>query len=323
MSERVTAVVPTRNRCRYAAAAIAAVLAQRDVDLQLVVVDEGSTDDTPAYLADLAAREPRVTVLRHDPPRGLAGARNAGLDAAVTRWVAFCDDDDLWAPDKLAAQLAAIESQPGARWSCTGSVSIDEQNQFLGAQRPPSSGDISAVMRLHNAVPAGGSCLLVETDLLREVGGFDAFYTGCEDFEVAAKLSQQARVATVDRPLVGYRRWGGTMSTNVDYMRTGHERVLARWQGEVTPADARESARLKDRYVGWCHIRNGDRLAAASHLARTAVRYGEPRGLVSAGAMLVAPAAVVARRRRAELAAIPASWRAEVRGWLCSEVAVA
>src|SRR5687767_2206546 len=102
----VTVVVPTRNRRAVLALTLGTIVRQRgDVDVRVVVVDEGSSDDTPAYLAAVAGDG--VRVVRHDEPKGLAAARNAGIELADTRWIAFCDDDDLWAPDKLDAQLDA------------------------------------------------------------------------------------------------------------------------------------------------------------------------------------------------------------------------
>src|SRR5690349_9916448 len=95
----VTVVVPTRDRHARLAATLAGVLRQRDVDLEVVVVDEASSPPVGA------SADPRVRVLRHDEPQGVARARNAGLSAAQGAWVAFCDDDDLWGPEKLRRQL--------------------------------------------------------------------------------------------------------------------------------------------------------------------------------------------------------------------------
>src|SRR4051795_10366057 len=152
---RVTVIIPTRNRPDHATRAVRSALGQVGVDCDVVVVDDGSDAETAARLAALDGD--RVTVLRHPVSLGLSTARNAGIAAVDSRWVAFCDDDDLWAPTKLRAQLEAIASTSGSRWSTTGVVSVDDQLTVLGAQRPPASGDVAALMLTHNAVPAGGS----------------------------------------------------------------------------------------------------------------------------------------------------------------------
>ena len=94
----VSVIIPTRNRSTMLAQTLGSVLRQRDIRCEIVVVDEASTDDTQAVLSRLAAG---VRVFRHDVPRGLAAARNSGAAEARGDWLAFLDDDDLWAPDKL------------------------------------------------------------------------------------------------------------------------------------------------------------------------------------------------------------------------------
>src|SRR5918994_6933731 len=95
---RVSVVIPTRNRRELLLRTLASVLAQENVDIAVVVVDEASSDGTGDALTSLA--EPRVSVVRHATPLGVAAARNAGLEHVDTDWVAFVDDDDVWAPDK-------------------------------------------------------------------------------------------------------------------------------------------------------------------------------------------------------------------------------
>src|ERR1700758_225015 len=98
----VSVVLPTHNRLHLLPVAIGSILRQEGVELELIVVDDGSTDGTGAWLDRLAAAEPRVKVVHHDRPRLMSGARNAGIARASSPWVAFCDDDDVWAPGKLA-----------------------------------------------------------------------------------------------------------------------------------------------------------------------------------------------------------------------------
>src|SRR5947209_3023883 len=99
----VTVVIPTHNRRARLAVTLRTALEQVDVDHEVVVIDEASSDGTADFLA--AVHDRRVRVVRHEPAQGLPAARNAGIAVAQGRWVAFLDDDDLWAPDKLASQL--------------------------------------------------------------------------------------------------------------------------------------------------------------------------------------------------------------------------
>ena len=122
MNPRVTVIIPTRNRAQLLKVAVGSVLAQRGVDLEIVVVDEGSTDETPSLLGRIEGGH--VRVIRHDSPRGVAAARNAGIAAANAPWLAFLDDDDFWCPDKLQLQLEALAAEPGAAWCCVGSLVV-------------------------------------------------------------------------------------------------------------------------------------------------------------------------------------------------------
>ena len=109
---RVSVVIPTRNRCSLLARALECVQRQRGVEVEAVVVDDGSEDGTSEYLKRVSGVE--LAVVRHKRPRGVATARNAGVERASASWVAFLDDDDLWAPDKLARQVAALDARAGA-----------------------------------------------------------------------------------------------------------------------------------------------------------------------------------------------------------------
>jgi glycosyltransferase involved in cell wall biosynthesis len=109
MAPRVSVVLPTYNRADYLEEALESVLAQTFADFEVVVVDDGSTDDTPARLARYGER---IRVIRQEN-RGVGAARNRGIEAARGRYVAFIDNDDLWHPRKLEVQHAFMASHPG------------------------------------------------------------------------------------------------------------------------------------------------------------------------------------------------------------------
>src|SRR5450759_4612848 len=109
----VTVIIPTRNRRHLLFRTLHSVLAQRAVSQSVVIVDDGGHDGTDKSLRALS--DPRVQVVRHETRRGVSEARNTGLALAKTPWVAFVDDDDLWAPDKLPAQLGACRASTNRR----------------------------------------------------------------------------------------------------------------------------------------------------------------------------------------------------------------
>jgi glycosyltransferase involved in cell wall biosynthesis len=198
----VTVVVPTRNRRDLVARTLHSVAHQERVAVEIVVVDDGGDDGTADALGRLAWTNLRV--IRHERSKGVSAARNAGLAAARTPWVAFVDDDDLWAPDKLRSQLEAVCAQRPARWACGGAVHLDARLEFLRYAEPPAPGDVSGELARRNAVPGGGSGILVDRALAREVGGFDEQMSILADWDFNLRLSRRSPMAVVDRPLVGY-----------------------------------------------------------------------------------------------------------------------
>src|SRR5512132_669045 len=104
----VSVVIPSRDRSRLALLAIRSVRAQRDVDLEVILVDDGSSDGTDVLVESVF--HSAVRLLRHDRPLGVATARNVGIAAARAPWIALLDDDDLWSPDKLKRQMDALDA---------------------------------------------------------------------------------------------------------------------------------------------------------------------------------------------------------------------
>src|SRR5262245_55169916 len=122
----VAVVIPTHNRPQMLAFTLRSVLAQRNVDLAVTVVDDGSANSHAVAAVIEALGDARVHLVRHETPRGVATARNTGIASTSSDWVAFCDDDDVWAPEKLYAQLTAAQSD-SAGWAYAGDVAIDDE----------------------------------------------------------------------------------------------------------------------------------------------------------------------------------------------------
>ena len=178
---RVSVVVPTHNRSDLLSVTLRSVLRQRDVDLEVIVVDEASTDDTTAMLGRLA--DSRVRTIRHETPRGVSTARNRGAREARGEWVAFIDDDDLWAPDKLARQLHAAQ-ETGRDWAYVGSVNITDGLRIVYGLPPPSPEQVVLALPHYNAIPAGGSNVMVRRAALLQAGPFDIRLRNTEDWEM-------------------------------------------------------------------------------------------------------------------------------------------
>jgi hypothetical protein len=167
-----------------------------------------------------------------------------------------------------------------------------------------------------NVVPAGGSTVLLECGLFDEVDGFDPAMVRCEDYDMWVRLAMRSPLACVDRPLVAYRVWAGSMSTDIDAMRAGHESVIEKYRGEVDSAIAREGDLQKEQYLGRFYIRNRDRVGALRHYVRTAVELRTPRQAVHGVLAFLSPGFSGWWRDRHERREVPDHWAAEAEAWL-------
>lgn len=202
----VSVVIPTKDRSRRVRHTVASVLAQRGVDLEVVVVDDGSADDTSAVLGGVEG----VRVVRHDTPRGVAAARNAGIAAATGDWVAFLDDDDLWAPDKLRRQLDAA-ARAGADWVYASALTVDEHGRIFEEELAPPPGELLDLLHAANPVPAGASNVMVRRAVLAQTGGFDETLQHFADWDLWVRLAQRGTPAAIDDALVAYVHHGENM----------------------------------------------------------------------------------------------------------------
>ncbi len=305
----VTVVIPTRDRWGMLRATLATVLTQRDVNLEVVVVDDGSST-APAHFP----QDRRIRLLRNEESQGVAEARNAGLAAAEGPYVAFTDDDDLWAPDKLSAQLRAMGTT-GAGWSSCGAVVVDSELRIQNNQRASQSGDVGSRILAANVVPGGGSGVVADTALVRRVGGFDPAFHMVADWDLWIRLGLAAPLVAVDRPLVVYRMHAGGMSWRHD--RTyGELRALeAKYAGERAARGVEMNWPRLEYWLGDRKQRAGDRVGAARSFLRSAPVIGRFKSMTRALEAVVWPEAHRFRYRRWGRR-VPAQWRDQVETWL-------
>ena len=297
MSVDVSVIIPTRNRRELLSKTLHSARRQRDVACEIIVVDEASTDATPALLAALAG--PSFKVIRHDVPLGLPSARNHGAAHAAGEWLAFLDDDDLWAPDKLVAQLRAAE-QAGRDWVYSGAVNFSDDRITRG-EPPPDPSVVAADLRHFNPIPGGGSNVMVRSQTWIDVGRFDTRFQGGEDWELSIRLAKQGPPAWVCRPLVAKRIHDTNMFTSIaDIVRA--TRLI-----ETIHETKVDWGRMY-RWFAHRHLRNGDRAGAALAWARAAMQ-GQVFGVIED----VRAAAIC---KSADLSVDQRDWRNAAVQWL-------
>ena len=206
----VSIVVPTYNRLKYLRAAVASVFAQSFTAWQLIIADDGSDAETRSYLQSLA-ESPRVRILWRSHCGVPAVVRNAAIAEATGAYVAFLDSDDQWMPQKLERQLAALAAHRRRRWSYTGYLLIDEAGnpkpRAAAQERGCPAGSILGDL-LANRVDIWTPAVLVERNLLAQLGGFNPRLVLFEDYDLWLRLATQSDIDLVDEPLIGVRRHG-------------------------------------------------------------------------------------------------------------------
>jgi glycosyltransferase involved in cell wall biosynthesis len=223
----VSLVIATFNHARLLGDAIDSALAQTLSGVDIIVVDDGSTDDTPAVLERYGGR---IRVLRQ-PNRGLAAARNTGLAAARGTYVAFLDADDVMAPAKLAEQVAVLERAPTIGWTycdvlietvATGAT-VRASDRFGYAARA-LDGWLFPELIHGNFIPAIAP--LVRRTALDAAGGFDERLTALEDWDLWLRLALLAEARYTPAVLVRYRIQPGGMSEDRARMDRNRFHVL-------------------------------------------------------------------------------------------------
>jgi glycosyltransferase involved in cell wall biosynthesis len=308
----VTVVIPTHNRLHLLPAAIGSALRQVVVSVEVVVVNDGSTDGTGPWLDRLAAQDPRIKVVHHEQPQFMSAARNAGIARASARWVAFCDDDDLWAADKLASQLRALQST-AARWACTGVIDINEKLEIIGHHRAKGGHVLSALLE-ENIIPT--SSVVADLRLVQQLGGFDPTLHGSEDWDMWIRLAQHSQLVAVDRPLIAYRWSTSSMSMDVNRMRTGRAVIVDRYARLAMERGVIPTELKHERYLAKQLLRAGSGRRAASIFASLAVKHKRWRELPRVATALLAPRLTDRLGRARATAAIPPGWYAEAEAWL-------
>lgn len=248
---KVSVILPTYNRAALLPEALASVLGQTHGDLELVVVDDGSTDDTRQVVAPFLA-DGRVRYF-FQPNQGLAATRNRGVAEASGDLLAFLDSDDAYPPDALERHLAVLVADPGVGMTVGGYDFMDADGQHLGRRRPwEEGGQTDLTGWLFHCYTMPGAVML-RRQWFERAGGFDAGLEVMEDWDLFMRLAAlQCPMAWVPASVCRYRIHADTLSGKWLEQRDTALRILGRVFEQA--GEAAGGVEVRRRAMGWVHV---------------------------------------------------------------------
>jgi glycosyltransferase involved in cell wall biosynthesis len=230
-------IIPAYNYAQYLDRAVRSALTQRHSPLEVIIVDDGSTDETPALCVRLQAEFPHLRCIRQENA-GLSAARNTGLRNATHPFVAFLDADDEWLPEFLDTLIAEIPRQPPATPAIAcNSFRVDASGAMIGEKNTTPRGDrfftAADILLKTRFMP---SSVVARRSAFDTAGCFDTALRSSEDRDMWIRLAAGAPIRYVDRALVRIRRHGSNMSRNADRMRQAMRHVCEKcYRAGVVP----------------------------------------------------------------------------------------
>jgi glycosyltransferase involved in cell wall biosynthesis len=267
LREKVSVLMPSFNYARYLAPAVESVLAQSHRNLELIITDDCSTDESREIAEQWKQKDSRVVTVFHEANTGLSGARNSGLAVASGDFVALCDADDIWAEDKLNIQLERFREQPELGVVHSDALIIDSDGKLTGKRYSAEfhgkdqacSGNLFEEFCLRNFIC--NSTVILRRECLDYAGGFDQRLRSLEDWVCWARVSRKYAFGYVENPLVSYRVHKTNLSRQVSAM-AGYRVTavgLLLEDGEDIPRDLKSKMLYS---VGVAHTELGDWRAA-------------------------------------------------------------
>ncbi|UCF90939.1 MAG: glycosyltransferase [Desulfobacterales bacterium] len=269
----VSVIIPAYNRGWILREAVDSVLAQDFRDFELIVVDDGSTDNTREILR---AYEPDIRV-RHQSHQGVSAARNTGIAAAAGKLVTFLDSDDLWLPPKLACQVEFFDSNPEAVICQTQELWVRNGVRVNPKKRHHKLGGMIFSRSLPLCL-VSPSAVMIKKSLFETVGRFDENLPACEDYDLWLRISCRYPVHLIDRPLVIKRGGHADQLSRAAGLDKYRIRALQKILESKLLSEAQCRAALKTLeekcaiYANGCRKRG--RHAEANYYEQAARKYG-------------------------------------------------
>lgn len=206
----VSVIIPVRDGAQYVGEALKSILDQDLTDIEVIVVDDGSRDDSAAIVASIGGRDSRVRLVANRG-KGIVDALNMGLSLARAPLVARMDCDDVSLPDRLRLQVARFEADADLQLLGTSGLQIDRDGNLLGPIDVPTGNDpLRDALSRYN--PMLHPTVMFRTEAVRRVGGYRRAFIYAEDYDLWLRLSETGKLANMEVPLVKLRSHPGQVS---------------------------------------------------------------------------------------------------------------
>jgi glycosyltransferase involved in cell wall biosynthesis len=271
MNSRVSVVVPTYNGEAYVGEALQSILRQSHPPFEVIVCDDGSTDDTAEVVGSF---EGRVRLI-HQANQGVSAARNRAARTARGEFLAFLDQDDLWEPDLLETQVALLESRRDCVLVYGDSLVVDSSGKVSGRRSSfltYREGRVFEELLGGNFIPI--ETVVVRAPLFREQGGFNPRWKYLEDYELCLRLARIGSILYTPRPIARYRIHEDNLTHDMDSILLEYVEILEGIEEtfpDLTTGERERAGReLQERFceVAWYALRRGDVLEADGWLER-------------------------------------------------------
>jgi glycosyltransferase involved in cell wall biosynthesis len=203
----VSIILPTYNGSRYLDASISSCLNQSHSNIELVIVDDSSTDATPDIIRERAAKDARIRIIRHETNKRLPGALNSGFSQARGEYLSWTSDDNLYQPDAFDCMMRALQSQPDVSVVYAGYSVINDAGQVLNTEPARKPSDLV----LGNVV---GACFLYRKEVQDAIGPYDETIFLAEDYDFWLRAAQHFQFKALNADLYFYRQHQQSLSAS-------------------------------------------------------------------------------------------------------------
>jgi glycosyltransferase involved in cell wall biosynthesis len=219
---QVSVIIPTYNSAQYLIAAVESVLAQTFKDFEILVIDDGSTDNTSEVIKQF---KDCVRYIKQEN-QGVSVARNRGIKESCGKYVAFLDADDIWMPTKLERQIEVLKENPKSNACYTEYIAFSGDMKPTELKRLRTGGYVLNDLLLRGNVVGPPSALLGERQLFEKLGGFDSNLSLCADWDMWIRLALMTELTFLKEPLIKYRLHDSNMSKNVKLLEEDTLKLL-------------------------------------------------------------------------------------------------